>query len=64
MINGSDGTVYNITSATPRPPLDGRMIRLRDRNRQSQRLPAGHRARPYPLDSGPAEMRELRLRMG
>jgi hypothetical protein len=29
MINGSDGTVYNITSATPRPPLDGRMIRLR-----------------------------------
>jgi hypothetical protein len=29
MINGSDGTVYNITSATPRPPLDSRMIRLR-----------------------------------
>ena len=29
MINGGDGTVYNISSATPRPPLDGRMIRLR-----------------------------------
>jgi hypothetical protein len=29
MINGGDGTVYNITGAAPRPPLDGRMIRLR-----------------------------------
>ena len=28
-VNGVDGTVYNITSATPRPPLNGRMIRLR-----------------------------------
>jgi hypothetical protein len=28
-VNGADGTVYNITGATPKPPLDGRMIRLR-----------------------------------
>jgi hypothetical protein len=28
-INGADGTVYNITGATPKPSLDGRMIRLR-----------------------------------
>jgi hypothetical protein len=28
-INGADGTLYNITGATPKPPLDGRMIRLR-----------------------------------
>jgi hypothetical protein len=28
-INGADGTVYNITGASPRPPLNGRMIRLR-----------------------------------
>lgn len=28
-INGADGTVYNITGATLKPPLNGRMIRLR-----------------------------------
>jgi hypothetical protein len=28
-INGADGTVYNFTGATPKPPLNGRMIRLR-----------------------------------
>jgi hypothetical protein len=28
-IAGADGTVYNITGATPKPPLNGRMIRLR-----------------------------------
>jgi hypothetical protein len=28
-INGADGTVYNITGTTPKPPLNGRMIRLR-----------------------------------
>jgi len=28
-INGADATVYNITGATPRPALNGRMIRLR-----------------------------------
>ena len=28
-ITGADGTVYNITGATPKPPLNGRMIRLR-----------------------------------
>jgi hypothetical protein len=28
-INGADGSVYNITAATPKPPLNGRMIRLR-----------------------------------
>lgn len=28
-ISGPDGTLYNITSATPKPPLNGRMIRLR-----------------------------------
>jgi hypothetical protein len=28
-IGGADGTLYNITGATPKPPLDGRMIRLR-----------------------------------
>jgi hypothetical protein len=28
-VSGADGTVYNITSASPKPPLDGRMIRLR-----------------------------------
>jgi hypothetical protein len=28
-VAGADGTVYNITSATPKPPLNGRMIRLR-----------------------------------
>jgi hypothetical protein len=28
-INGTDGTVYNITAATPKPPFNGRMIRLR-----------------------------------
>jgi hypothetical protein len=28
-INGADGTVYNITGATPKPPFNGRMIRLR-----------------------------------
>jgi hypothetical protein len=29
MINGGDGTIYNITEVTPRPRLTGRMIRLR-----------------------------------
>jgi hypothetical protein len=29
MIKGADGTVYNITAAAPKPPLNGRMIRLR-----------------------------------
>lgn len=29
MIKGADGTVYNITGANPKPPLNGRMIRLR-----------------------------------
>jgi hypothetical protein len=28
-VNGADGTVYNITGATPKPPFNGRMIRLR-----------------------------------
>ena len=28
-INAADGTVYNITAATPRPAFNGRMIRLR-----------------------------------
>jgi hypothetical protein len=28
-INGADGTLYNITGAAPKPPLNGRMIRLR-----------------------------------
>jgi hypothetical protein len=28
-VNGADGTLYNITAATPKPPLNGRMIRLR-----------------------------------
>jgi hypothetical protein len=28
-INGPDGSLYNITAASPRPPLNGRMIRLR-----------------------------------
>jgi hypothetical protein len=28
-INGPDGSLYNITAAAPRPPLNGRMIRLR-----------------------------------
>jgi hypothetical protein len=28
-IAGTDGTVYNITGASPKPPLNGRMIRLR-----------------------------------
>src|ERR1700692_3051058 len=28
-INETDGTVYNITAATPKPPFNGRMIRLR-----------------------------------
>jgi len=28
-ITGADATVYNITGASPRPPLNGRMIRLR-----------------------------------
>jgi|HubBroStandDraft_6_1064221.scaffolds.fasta_scaffold377850_2 hypothetical protein len=28
-INGADGTVYNISGASPKPPLNGRMIRLR-----------------------------------
>jgi hypothetical protein len=28
-INGPDGSVYNITGANPKPPLNGRMIRLR-----------------------------------
>jgi hypothetical protein len=28
-VNGADGTVYNITGASPKPPLNGRMIRLR-----------------------------------
>jgi hypothetical protein len=28
-IAGADGTVYNITGAAPKPPLNGRMIRLR-----------------------------------
>jgi hypothetical protein len=28
-INSPDGTVYNITGVTPKPPLNGRMIRLR-----------------------------------
>jgi hypothetical protein len=28
-ISGADGTVYNITGAAPKPPLNGRMIRLR-----------------------------------
>jgi len=29
MINGADGTVYNITGANPKPRLGARMIRLR-----------------------------------
>jgi hypothetical protein len=28
-INGPDGSLYNITAANPKPPLNGRMIRLR-----------------------------------
>ena len=28
-ITGADGTVYNITGATPKPSFNGRMIRLR-----------------------------------
>lgn len=28
-ISGPDGTLYNITGSTPKPPLNGRMIRLR-----------------------------------
>src|SRR5258707_269203 len=28
-VTGADGSVYNITGAAPKPPLDGRMIRLR-----------------------------------
>jgi hypothetical protein len=28
-INGPDGSLYNITTANPKPPLNGRMIRLR-----------------------------------
>jgi hypothetical protein len=28
-VNGADGTLYNITAAIPKPPLNGRMIRLR-----------------------------------
>jgi hypothetical protein len=28
-ISGADGTVYNVTGASPKPPLNGRMIRLR-----------------------------------
>jgi hypothetical protein len=28
-IAGADGIVYNITGAAPKPPLNGRMIRLR-----------------------------------
>jgi hypothetical protein len=28
-INGADGAVYNIAGATAKPPLNGRMIRLR-----------------------------------
>ena len=28
-IAGADGAVYNITGAAPKPPLNGRMIRLR-----------------------------------
>ena len=28
-VNGPDGSLYNITAASPRPPLNGRMIRLR-----------------------------------
>jgi hypothetical protein len=28
-VNGADGTVYNISAAAPKPPLNGRMIRLR-----------------------------------
>jgi hypothetical protein len=29
MIKGADGSIYNITAAAPKPPLNGRMIRLR-----------------------------------
>ena len=29
MIKGADGTVYNIAGAAPKPPFNGRMIRLR-----------------------------------
>ena len=29
MIKGGDGTLYNITGANPKPPLDGTMIHLR-----------------------------------
>jgi len=29
MINGADGTVFNITGANPKPRLSARMIRLR-----------------------------------
>jgi hypothetical protein len=29
MIRAPDGTIYNITAASPRPRLSGRMIRLR-----------------------------------
>ena len=28
-VSAADGTVYNITGAAPKPPLNGRMIRLR-----------------------------------
>ena len=28
-VTGPDGAVYNITGAVPKPPLNGRMIRLR-----------------------------------
>jgi hypothetical protein len=28
-VSAADGTVYNITGAVPKPPLNGRMIRLR-----------------------------------
>ncbi|HEY3640189.1 MAG TPA: hypothetical protein VGL31_03775, partial [Xanthobacteraceae bacterium] len=28
-VSGTDGTVYNITGATPKPAFNGRMIRLR-----------------------------------
>jgi hypothetical protein len=28
-INAPDGSIYNITTANPKPPLNGRMIRLR-----------------------------------
>jgi len=59
-INGPDGSLYNITAASPKPPLNGpHDPAARDRERQAERLHAGHRARSHPLDAGTAEVHEL-----